>query len=121
MREPGECQRCGGRKRRKEGTQRAPWQPHRELLALLEGEAPLADLLAPAAALVRVAHHHVLVAVRAEAGVDVQGEVRLAGADVHAEAAAMKEGGSRFFFSKSGFVGLKMFERCFNQIYGIFS
>lgn len=58
-----------------------------ELLPLLEGEASLADLLAPAAALVRVAHHRVLVSVRVEARVDVQGEVRLTGADVHAKAA----------------------------------
>lgn len=68
-------------------------QAYLELLPLLEGEASLADLLAPAAALVRVANHRVLVPVRVEARIDVHGDVRLAGADVHHEAAAKRRSG----------------------------
>lgn len=61
---------------------------HLELLALAEREASLPHLLAPAAALVGVAHHLVFVSVGAEAGVEVHGDLLLVLANVHGEAAA---------------------------------
>lgn len=84
-----------------------------ELLPLLEGEASRAHLLAPAAALVRVAHHHVLVSVRVEARVDVHGELRLTGADVHTKTATTtkKEQVAVKEFHKTCFIVFKMIER----------
>lgn len=91
-----------------ESTLHAKHATYLELLPLLEGETSLADLLAPAAPLVRVAHHRVLVSVRVEARVDVHGEVRLAGADVHAKAATTREQVALKEFFKKGFTVFKI-------------
>lgn len=67
-----------------------PWgRPHPELLSQFEREASLADLLTPVAPLVGVTDDHVLISVRAKAGVDVHGDVGLVWANVDRKTAAM--------------------------------
>jgi len=63
---------------------------HLELLSLVERKASLTILLAPAAVLVRVADHGILVSVGVETSVDVHRDVRLIRANVHCKAMAQR-------------------------------
>lgn len=63
---------------------------HLELLSLVERKASLAVLLTPAAFLVRVADHSILVSVGIEARVDVHRDLRLIRADIDCKAVARR-------------------------------
>lgn len=66
------------------------WTSHLELHSLLERKASLTVLLTPAACLVRVADHCILISMGVKTRVDMQCNVLLIWADIHTKAAKKK-------------------------------